>query len=418
MFSSTTRTLPQRLLSFATAAALVLPATYSVAHTANAAPAAATTDGKSVALMRFSGDPAGAELRTSVQTQLKEAGYSVKGVALDAEAAAKKLKCKSDPVGDECLVALGKWLNKGDATAADYIVVGTVQSNGRKTTNIVVFDIAAGKQVRNFKASLGMDLVAELTLPAAIANAVIHHREPPAPATAEEKQALAELDEPKKTAEEIRLEQQSIVDAEAAAKKAAEGQGVVIKEVEIDLKKDFKEFCRTGKREKREKDEPKDLRPKCQRGTTFGYWQPRAWVAMVLTGGALIGTGAFYGAALASRKKYKDAVDDVNALNSGGGNPVTDPNAVDGSYAALAGEVSTAGAQMRSRAVIGDALLGGSVLLGAVLAVIIFQDRRDAKNHLKELKALKIAEGAPVADVGIGPIFSKDTKGIGLHFRF
>ena len=28
-------------------------------------------------------------------------------------------------------------------------------------------------------------------------------------------------------------------------------------------------------------DDPKDLRPVCKRGPFFGYWQTRAWVALV-----------------------------------------------------------------------------------------------------------------------------------------
>ena len=68
---------------------------------------------------------------------------------------------------------------------------------------------------------------------------------------------------------------------------------------------------------------------------------------------------------------------------------------------------------MRRRAVFGDAFLGGTVLLGGVLAIIIWQDRRDAKNYIKSEKALRA-----VSDFTVAPIVTRDTQGIGARFKF
>jgi hypothetical protein len=53
------------------------------------------------------------------------------------------------------------------------------------------------------------------------------------------------------------------------------------------------------------------------------------------------------------------------------------------------------------------------VLVGGVLGIIIYQDRRDAKAFLKEEKALKM-----VGDVRVGPILTKDMQGVTGSFRF
>ncbi|MCA9709593.1 MAG: hypothetical protein KDK70_27390, partial [Myxococcales bacterium] len=146
-------------------------------------------------------------------------------------------------------------------------------------------------------------------------------------------------------------------------------------------------------------------------------WQPRAWVALGLTAGAALGTVALYSAALAARGPYRDAVDAVDAYNAGvDGDPRTDPYSVqsgDQAYDALATEVSRTGAVVRRRAIVGDVLLGTSVLLTGVLAIIIYQDRTDAKRFIKEEKSLRA-----ISDVRVGPMIGKESKGLGLSFRF
>ena len=118
--------------------------------------------------------------------------------------------------------------------------------------------------------------------------------------------------------------------------------------------------------------------------------------------------------ALVARGPYKDAVDELDAYNAqAGGDPRRDPNAAADGYDALATEVSRTGSIMRRRAIVGDVLLGTSVLLGGVLAIIIYQDRTDAKRFIKEEKSLRA-----ISDLRVGPILTRETQGLGMGFRF
>ncbi len=189
-------------------------------------------------------------------------------------------------------------------------------------------------------------------------------------------------------------------------------------EIEADLKADFESVCRNEPRKKREsKDDPKDLRPACKRGPFWGYWQPRAWVALGLTVGAGLGSAALYSMALAGRGPYNDSVDALDAYNASvGGDARTDPNLAtngDQSYDALATEVSRTGSIVRRRAIVGDVLLGTTVLLTGVLAIIVYQDRSDAKRFIKEEKSLRA-----ISDLKVGPMITRESKGVGLGFRF
>jgi hypothetical protein len=69
----------------------------------------------------------------------------------------------------------------------------------------------------------------------------------PPPVTAEEKEMIAALDEPEKTPEEIAEEKKALKKAEDEAREARLA-GLDTESIEVDLKKDFKEFCRSGKR--------------------------------------------------------------------------------------------------------------------------------------------------------------------------
>ncbi len=425
MSAKTSAPLASRLLSIALTTAVglaalpVAPASAAEALSLVVAPAAEapTTDGKTVALMRFTGEAAATDLRAETQTALTDAGYKVTTVALDVADAAKRIKCKDEPTSDSCLEALGKWLGASSKTAADYIAFGSVASGPQQQAEIVLFSIKDNARVKTLRPMMGVgDLILPIVLGPAVVRALDEHREPPAAATDEEKTIIATLDEPEKTPEEIAAEKKAIEDAEKEAAEVAAGQAADIEDVEVDLEADFKDFCREGKRTKREsREDPKDLRPKCSRGPFWGYWQPRAWVALGLTSGAAIGTIAFYSAALAARGPYKDAVDAVDAFNAdAGGDPSTDPRVdPNGEYVGLATEVSKTGSTMRRRAIFGDAFLGGTVLLGGVLAIIIWQDRRDAKNFIKQEKALR-----SVADFRVTPIVTRQTQGAGVSFRF
>ncbi|HET6585522.1 MAG TPA: hypothetical protein VFG69_18815 [Nannocystaceae bacterium] len=419
------RSISIRACSFAIAAALCLPTTPVEAAGPAKKPAAApapATSGKTVALLRFGGPPPSrGDLRPLVQAKLEENGFSIKSVALDLPGAAAKVKCKGAPDTPECFATIGKWLNSSPKTAADFIVHGTYTAGTPMTGKFVVYDIAKGVVVRQFDMAIAEeDLVAREVLPGAVATALVDHMTPPAPISEAEQKIIASLDEPEKTPEQIAAEQKAIADAEAdAAREVADAEVIDTENIPVDLRADFKDFCRTGPRKKRKsREDPKDLRPKCQRGPIFGYWQPRAWVALTLTLGAGIGTIAAYSLALVARKPYKAAVSDVDAyVDAAGGDPSKDPNLAmqgDQRYDALATEVSRTGSIMRRRAIVGDVLLGTTVLLTGVLAIIIFQDRTDAKNFIKQEKGLR----AISKTFRLAPTFSRTGAGAGMGFKF
>lgn len=383
------------------------------------APAAPATDGRVIGMLRFTGSPAATELRSTLETSFEDAGYSVKGLALEIGEAAKKVKCKADPGSDECLAAIGKWLVANPKTAVDFIVFADVGEAPGNRVSVVMYDVPKNERITTLQSAFNPgDLILPIVLPQALITALVEHQTPPAPATEQELAAIAALDEPDKTSEEIAAEKKAIADAEAAAAAARQDQVISTDDIDADLKEDFEAFCRNEPRRKRKsKEDPKDLRPACKRGPFWGYWQPRAWVALGLTAGTALGTAALYTTALIGRGPYGKAVDALDAYNaSAGGDPRRDPNAAtngDQSYDALATEVSRTGALVRRRAIVGDVLLGTTVLLGGVLGIIIYQDRSDAKRFLKEEKSLKA-----ISDVRVAPMISRETQGLGLHFRF
>jgi hypothetical protein len=377
-----------------------------------------TTDGKTIGLMRFTGSAdAASELRASLQPAFEDGGYTVKGVAIDLPTAAKTVKCKGAADGDECLAAIGKWVTANPKTTADYLVFGSVADSGK--VNVVVYDIAQAKRVETLDTTFNPgDLILPIVLPRELVTGLDHHRTPPPGPTEADLAAIAALDEPDKTPEEIAAEKEAIAKAEAEAAATQQDQVISTEGIEADLKADFEKFCRKEPRKKREsKEDPKDLRPACKRGPFWGYWQPRAWVALGLTAGTALGAVGMYSLALVGRGPYKDAVDALDAYNAGvGGDPTKNPNfATDGdlAYDALATEVSKTGAVVRRRAIVGDVLLGTTVLLGGVLAIIIYQDRTDAKRFIKEEKSLKA-----ISDLRVGPMLSRQTQGVGVSFRF
>ena len=187
----------------------------------------------------------------------------------------------------------------------------------------------------------------------------------------------------------------------------------------MNLKADFKKFCRTGPRTPRvNKDDPKDLRPACKLGPKFGYFQTRAWVALGLTGGALITSGLFYALGLAARGPYKDSVKTLEDSGLNGLDPTTS-----GAYTALAADVAEKGNMMRRRLIGGDVALLTTVLLGAVLGIIIYQDRTDAKGYILEQKKLKLAEGVKTSRIRPknfrgGPLLGAQMQGVSFGFDF
>jgi len=380
-----------------------------------AAPAPATPAGGVVGLMRFTGDAdAASGMRSSVETELSGAGYTVKGVALDIEAASAKVKCKAAP--DECVGKVAEWLIKGakGGTTYNFLVYGFYTVDPTKTTRIVIYDVAKKQKVGERTATgTPTDLILPLALPRALAATLRDYQSPPAPITEAEQKALTELDEPGKTPEELRAEAEAIKRAEDAVDTGLT-ESLDTSGVKVDLKADFKAFCRTGPRKpKVNKDDPKDLRPACKLGPRFGYFQTRGWVALGLTAGALVASGVFYSLGLAARKPYKDS---VAALDAAGLDP-TDPTTSD-QYTALASDVAGKGFTMRRRFIGGDVALLTTVLLGAVLGIIIYQDRSDAKEFIRQEKSLKSISRIKPKNFRGGPVIGTQMQGVSFGFDF
>jgi hypothetical protein len=259
------------------------------------------------------------------------------------------------------------------------------------------------------------DYILPLSLPRAIASDLADYQVPPGAMSAEEQQIIATLDEPEKTEEELAEEQKKLEQAEKERLAAFDEQQLQ-KKKDVDLKAEFEKFCRKGPREDQVVENEdgsttkiRDLRPACKRGPFWGYWQPRAYVAMVLTGGLAVTTGLMYGLALGARMDWKTAKDDLDASGLSKSDPENACDADGVCYADLAGKVSEAGARVRKNAILGDVFLGATVLMAGVLGIIIGQDRAAAKGYLIQQKDLAM---------NVGPLLGNGTYGAGAHLRF
>ena len=397
------------------------PEALNLAPAGGAAPAAtvatAASTGNVVGLFRFGGDPdAASSMRSQVQIDLEGAGYVVKGVALDIDTAADKVKCKGGP--DECVGKVVEWLTKGakgkGGTTYNFLVYGTWSTDPARPGSLVIYDVAQKKKVREIApAGTVDDLILPLALPRELAVSLKEYQNPPPPVTEAETKILAELDEPSKTPEELRAEADAIKKAQESVDTGM-SEAVDTSGVTVDLKKDFKTYCRTGPRKPRvNKDDPKDLRPSCKLGPGFGYFQARGWVALGLTAGALVTTGLFYTLGMVARKPYKDA----NAKLEASGFDPLDPT-MSTQYTALAADVAAKGNTMRKRFVGGDVALLATVLLGAVLGIIIYQDRTDAKAFIRTEKSLKAVSRLKPANFRGGPALSTTMQGVTFGFDF
>jgi hypothetical protein len=377
-----------------------------------AAPATATGN---VAILKFTGDDYQAGIyREKVQLSLQERGYTANFIKRSIDEAKDKNKCRN--LDDACLEKIGAYLNKNSATVYDFYVWAEVPASG--AGSVVVYDIKKKQKVVDFDLSVSYnDIILVEVIGKAIAKRVAESQVPAEPATAAEQEILATLDQPKETPEEIERRKADLL---AAAEKAGADAAATADagEQTVDLKAEFNDFCRKGPREDKEVEgddgemiKERDLRPACKRGPVFGYWQPRAWVALTLTIGSAAGMGVMYGLAAAARSDWKKAVDNLEASGLSDDDPNNSCNG-DACYADLAGEVSNAGAQVRRRAIIGDVMLGTTVLLAGVLAIIIFQDRQAAKKYLANEKELRA-----ISNLRVGPVFGP-TNGAAMSFNF
>jgi hypothetical protein len=381
-----------------------------------AAPAAA---GGKVALLRLSGADAegGNEVRLALTEALQEQGYEVKGVARTVEESADKVKCRGKDLGDDCLDRVGQYLDKNAKTEFDFFVFGSIEPADGAASSIVIFDTAKKTRVRSFRFVRGSeDYILPLSLPRAIARGLVEHQRPPGPLSPDEEAVMASLDEPTKTQEELAAEQKKLAEAERA-RLAAFDQDRLQQKKSIDLRAEFAQVCRKGPREDQvveaedgSETKVRDLRPSCKRGPVWGYWQPRAYVALVLASGAAVTTGLFYGLALGAHLDWKKAKDELDASGLSSSDPANVCNAEGVCYADLAGKASEEGFRVRRNAILGDVFLGTTVLLTGMLAIIISQDRSAAKDYLIQQKDL--------AQLRIGPMLGKGSYGASAGFRF
>ncbi len=372
--------------------------------------------GGNVAMLKFTGDPVNSEgLRGKVSDSLAAAGYTTVGLKPTLDAAAEKNKCRK--IDGACLEKIGPYLNKNAKTAFDFFVYGDIPASG--PGKVVIYDIAKNKVVREIVVNVATDdyILAEV-FGGAVARNLVEYQSPAAPASEEEKQILATLDEPLKTSEELAAEAKALTEAEEEARKNYKRNLDVGAQV-VDLRADFKDYCRTGPRQDREVqqtdgsvEKERDVSPACKRGPVFGYFQPRAWVALTLTIGSAAAMGLMYGLAASARSDWKSAKTELESS----GLSATDPNnRCSGGvcYEDLAGQVSEAGTQIKRRAIIGDVLLGSTVLLAGVFAIIVSQDRAVAKKYIGEQKELKA-----LSDLRIGPWMGGAGTGAGAAAGF
>lgn len=401
------------VLSLIIAPLPVLAAPPAPAEDAPATESTPTAVSGNVAILKFTGDDYQASLyRDRIQASLQAQGYTANFIKRSIDEARDKNKCRT--LDDACLEKIGAYLNKNSATVYDFYVWAEVPATG--PGSIVVYDVKGKKKIVDLDLAVSYnDIILIEVIGAAVARRVAETQVAAEPVTEAEKEILATLDQPKETPEEI---EQRKRDLDKAAEDAGTGIVPDAGEQTVDLKAEFDQLCRKGPREDQEIEgdegeiiKKRDLRPACKRGPAFGYWQPRAWVALTLTLGSAAGMGVMYGLAAAARSDWRDAKDALGASGLSG----TDPNnaCADGvCYADLAGEVSNTSSQVRRRAIMGDVLLGSTVLLAGVLAIIIYQDRQAAKVFLKEEKEMRA-----VSNLRVGPVFG-ETNGAAMSFEF
>ena len=415
-------TLPTQVLSavlaFGLAAAplpaMAAPPEEGADAPAEAAPAPAVSG--NVAILKFDGDDYKAnDFRSRMQSSLSSQGFTANFIKRSIDEAAQKNKCKSSDAG--CLEKIAAYLNKNSSVAYDYFMWATIPAEG--TAQVSIYDVKGKKTVVELSMfTSANDFILAEVIGNAVARRLVETQVPPSPATEEELAVMAILDEPKDTPEEIAAREESLRKAMQEAEQNYNA-GVDVGEQAVDLKKDFKDYCRTGPREDKEVKgddgevtKERDLRPACKRGPTFGYWQPRAWVALTLTIGSAATMGTMWGLAAASHSNWAKARDELNASGLSATDPTQACNADGVCYQDLAGAVSDASAEVRRRAIIGDVFLGATVLLTGVLAIIIYQDRQAAKGFIsreKELRAL--------SNLRVAPVFGR-TNGVAMGFEF
>lgn len=399
----------------------------------SAASAAPTTGGR-VAVLRFTGDKASAdELRSFVASELEGLGFTVGGIRVSMADAAKKNKCEITEA--DCLKRIGAYVNKNAKQPFNFYVYADAQAATPTAgqSRLMFFDIDKGVVVSEIIATpTPNDQMLANAMVSAMRTDVARYQTPLPELSAEERAKLDNPGDPEKTVEEAAEEERIL--AESQKKAAADAKKQAVANVDdIDLKRDFKEFCRTGPRKDTEVRDiegkvttERDYSPPCKRGPFFGYWQPRSYALAAATGIGLLASLGLYGMSMAARGKYntaksnfenrfgagesaKELVDKQKDLFDG---RVCNSAKEADCYLNLAGEVSETGHKVRQLALYGDIALGVSVVLAGITALSVFQDRNDAKKYLRERRALKLST------LRVSPVFGGGLSGAAASLRF
>ena len=288
-----------------------------------------------VAILTFTGDEAtAAGVRVGIEESLVGLGYAVHFIKRSRREAMERNACVL--FDGECMAKIGLYLAKNTSRDYAYFIWGDVPADGPATLG--AYGIFERRLITHLAMNMSPhDRVLPRVMAPALARRVHDSRVPPAPPTDEELAVLASLDaDPPWT----RRDPLPCNSCGPPSPLPAERYNR-----EADLREDFNAWCRVEPRD----DEAfvgRDLRPHCRQGPVFGYFRPRTWTLLGLTGAAAVGTGVVYGLAAA---------------------------------AATIWDADTG----RALAISGHATLATTLALGTALAIVIAVDRAQARKFIE-----------------------------------
>lgn len=239
-----------------------------------------------VMVVSFLGDAHATQIESAVVGSLGEQGLTV----TVAQPGRWLAEC-DDGLQQACAAALRRgW--EGAASAAPFVVLGEARAHEQgHDLRVVVHQRGEPEPVATFEARwVDGDLILPIVFPRAVTRAIEQRRHPPAPITARERQVLAHLDEPPSgDAGAPPLPRRSEVPGPLPPVRSPGDP-----DARIDLRRDFDRVCRSGRRQRRARGEPRELRPRCSLGPALGYVRPRTWaVASLLVASTLTSIASF-----------------------------------------------------------------------------------------------------------------------------
>ncbi|EDM76184.1 hypothetical protein PPSIR1_27028 [Plesiocystis pacifica SIR-1] len=302
-----------------------------------------------VGLLVFEGDgPAVTDMRARVQTALVTRGFEVKRINRSLSDAAERVACPGPANELACVERIARYINLNSSTTGyDYLIWARFdeaepEPEGLGPGVLVVYDVLAGELAFGLELTGSADdsILPEVLAPA-VAERLDHHRDPPPGPSEAELEILATLDDPPPP------DWDDCVDCGYPGWQPVSPIGCA-----YPMEPRFEDWCRVGPRDDAAYGVP-DRRPVCKRGPVFGYFRPRSWALVGVTGASLVGTGVALGlAANAPRGWSAD--------------------------------------HTRGVAITGYSLIGASAALVAALTWTILADRREAKMFMREQSELRV----------------------------